>query len=168
MLLVGEMRDLETIRAALTLAETGHLVFATLHTNDAAQSLDRIVDVFPAEQQAQIRVQLAGSLAGDHLAAPGAPNERRRDGGGLRGADRAPTPCRNLIRDGRSNQLRNVIMTGAQRGCRPSRWRSRHSWLRGSVTTRGSGEPLAAHERSDGPQRLKSCECGRSSESDPA
>src|SRR4029079_14438116 len=61
-LLVGEMRDNETIRATLTLAETGHLVFATLHTNDAAQTVDRIVDVFPAEQQSQIRVQLAGSL----------------------------------------------------------------------------------------------------------
>ena len=63
-LLIGEMRDNETIRAALTLAETGHLVFATLHTNDAAQTVDRIVDVFPAEQQDQIRVQLAGSLEG--------------------------------------------------------------------------------------------------------
>ena len=61
-LLVGEMRDVDTIAATLTIAETGHLVFATVHTNDAAQTLDRIVDVFPAEQQAQIRVQLAGSL----------------------------------------------------------------------------------------------------------
>ena len=63
-LLVGEMRDLETISIVLTMAETGHLVFATMHTNDAAQSVDRIVDVFPAESQNQIRVQLAGSLAG--------------------------------------------------------------------------------------------------------
>src|SRR2546422_8532433 len=61
-LLVGEMRDLETIQIALTMAETGHLVFATLHTNDAAQTVDRIVDVFPAERQQQIRIQLAGSL----------------------------------------------------------------------------------------------------------
>ena len=61
-LLVGEMRDPETIASTLTMAETGHLVFATLHTNDAAQTIDRIVDVFPAEQQAQIRVQLAYSL----------------------------------------------------------------------------------------------------------
>ena len=58
------MRDLESIRFALTIAETGHLVFATLHTNDVSQALDRIVDVFPAEQQTQIRVQLANTLSG--------------------------------------------------------------------------------------------------------
>ena len=62
MLLVGEMRDLESIQLALTLAETGHLVFSTLHTNDAAQAIDRIIDVFPAWRQEQIRVQLAASL----------------------------------------------------------------------------------------------------------
>src|SRR5204862_325189 len=61
-ILVGEMRDLETISTALTAAETGHLVFATLHTQDAPQSVDRVIDVFPAHQQQQIRVQLAGSL----------------------------------------------------------------------------------------------------------
>ena len=63
MVLVGEMRDLETIAIALTVAETGHLVFGTLHTNDAAQTIHRIVDIFPAEQQQQIRVQLALALA---------------------------------------------------------------------------------------------------------
>src|SRR5206468_5274809 len=63
-LLVGEMRDLESIRFALTIAETGHLVFATLHTNDVAQALDRIVDVFPADQQPQIRVQLSNTISG--------------------------------------------------------------------------------------------------------
>ena len=62
-LLLGEMRDPESIQIALTMAETGHLVFATLHTNDAAQAIDRIIDVFPAERQDQIRVQLAASLA---------------------------------------------------------------------------------------------------------
>ncbi len=62
-LLVGEMRDLESIRFALTIAETGHLVFATLHTNDTAQTIARIIDVFPADQQAQIRVQLAAALS---------------------------------------------------------------------------------------------------------
>ena len=61
-ILVGEMRDLETISTALTAAETGHLVFATLHTQDAPQSIDRVIDVFPAHQQQQIRVQLAGAL----------------------------------------------------------------------------------------------------------
>ncbi len=63
-ILVGEMRDLETISMAITAAETGHLVFATLHTQDAAQTVDRMVDVFPPHQQQQIRVQLAGSLQG--------------------------------------------------------------------------------------------------------
>src|SRR5205814_8132426 len=62
-LLIGEMRDLETISAAITIAETGHLVLATLHTNDTAQAVDRVVDVFPAEQQQQVRVQLSNTLA---------------------------------------------------------------------------------------------------------
>ena len=84
-LLVGEMRDLETISIALTMAETGHLVFATMHTNDAAQSVDRIVDVFPAESQNQIRVQLAGSLAGGPLTAAPSPH-RWGQGRGVRGA----------------------------------------------------------------------------------
>jgi twitching motility protein PilT len=113
-LLVGEMRDNETIRAALTLAETGHLVFATLHTNDAAQTVDRIVDVFPAEQQDQIRVQLAGSLEAivSQRLIP------RRDGGMVAAFEVlvATYAVRNIIRDGRSNQLRNVIMTSAQEG----------------------------------------------------
>src|SRR5690606_19643425 len=63
-ILVGEMRDLETISTALTAAETGHLVFATLHTQDTAQTVDRIIDVFPANQQSQIRTQLASALQG--------------------------------------------------------------------------------------------------------
>ena len=99
-LLVGEMRDNETIRAALTLAETGHLVFATLHTNDAAQTVDRIVDVFPAEQQAQIRVQLAGSLEAiiSQRLIP-------TIGGGMVAAFEvlvATYAVRNIIRDGRA------------------------------------------------------------------
>ena len=64
MILVGEMRDLETIATALTAAETGHLVFGTLHTQSAPSTIDRIIDVFPAEQQEQIRIQIAGSLQG--------------------------------------------------------------------------------------------------------
>ena len=66
-ILVGEMRDLETISVALTAAETGHLVFATLHTQDAAQTIDRIIDVFPPHQQQQVRAQLAGIAAGRRL-----------------------------------------------------------------------------------------------------
>ena len=113
-LLVGEMRDNETISATLTMAETGHLVFATLHTNDAAQTLDRVVDVFPAEQQAQIRVQLAGSLQAvvSQRLVP-------RIGGGRAAAFEiliANYAVRNMIRDGRTNQLRNVILTGSKDG----------------------------------------------------
>ena len=108
------MRDPETIQAALTIAETGHLVFATLHTNDAAQTLDRIVDVFPGEQQAQIRVQLAGSLAGivSQRLMP-------RVGGGRVAAFEvlvATYAVKNIVRDGRTAQLRNQIATGSQFG----------------------------------------------------
>ncbi|MFD7032539.1 type IV pilus twitching motility protein PilT [Streptomyces sp. NPDC059917] len=113
-LLLGEMRDPESISAALTIAETGHLVFATLHTNDTSQTLDRIVDVFPAEQQPQIRLQLAHTLVGilNQTLIP-------RIGGG-----RAPafevlvgtSAVRNLIREGKTRQLRNMIATGHGEG----------------------------------------------------
>ena len=108
-LLVGEMRDLESISFALTLAETGHLVFATLHTNDTAQALDRIVDVFPSDRQAQIRVQLANALTGIvyQRLVP-------RVGGGLVAAYEvlvANSAVRNLVKDGKTNQLRNVVST---------------------------------------------------------
>jgi twitching motility protein PilT len=113
-LLVGEMRDLESIRFALTIAETGHLVFATLHTNDTAQSLARIVDVFPAEQQAQVRVQLAAALTGIvyQRLIP-------RVGGGLIAAYEvlvANTAVRNLIKEGKPHQLRNSLVTGQKEG----------------------------------------------------
>jgi twitching motility protein PilT len=113
-ILVGEMRDNETIQTALTIAETGHLVFATLHTNDAAQTLDRIVDVFPGEQQAQIRVQLAGSLQ-----AVVSQRLIPRIGGGRVAAFEvlmATFAVRNIVRDGRTNQLRNIISTSSNQG----------------------------------------------------
>ena len=113
-LLVGEMRDLETIRATLSMAETGHLVFGTLHTNDTAQAIDRIVDVFPAEQQNQIRIQLANSLAGVVYQ-----QILPRVGGGLVAAFEvlvATHPVRNLIKEGKTNQLRNVLLTSQQDG----------------------------------------------------
>ena len=113
-LLVGEMRDNETIAATLTLAETGHLVFATLHTNDAAQTLDRIVDVFPAEQQAQIRVQVAGSLQAV-ISQRLIPMQER----GMVAAFEvliATHAARNIVRDGRTNQLRNLLITGVEHG----------------------------------------------------
>jgi twitching motility protein PilT len=114
-LLVGEMRDLESIRFALTIAETGHLVFATLHTNDTAQALARIVDVFPAEQQSQIRVQLAAALTGIvyQRLMP------RVDGNGLVAAYEvlvATSAVRNLIKEGKTHQLRNSLVTGQRDG----------------------------------------------------
>ncbi|WP_036564723.1 type IV pilus twitching motility protein PilT [Nocardioides halotolerans] len=113
-LLVGEMRDLESIAFALTVAETGHLVFATVHTNDTAQSLGRMIDVFPAEQQAQIRVQLAAALSCVvyQRLIP-------RIGGGMIAAYEVlvATPAvRNLIKEGKTHQLRNSLVTGARDG----------------------------------------------------
>src|SRR5579862_8041297 len=113
-LLIGEMRDLESIQIALTMAETGHLVFATLHTNDAATALDRIVDVFPAWRQEQTRVQLGASLA-CVIAQRLVP----KVGGGMVAAFEvliATNPVRNLIRENRSNQLQNVMMTNSKEG----------------------------------------------------
>jgi twitching motility protein PilT len=112
--LVGEMRDPETIAATLTVAETGHLVLASLHTNDAAQSVDRVVDVFPGDQQSQIRVQLADSLQAivSQRLVP-------KIGGGRIGAFEvlvATHAVRNIVREGRSSQLRNQISTGAKDG----------------------------------------------------
>jgi twitching motility protein PilT len=115
-LLVGEMRDIESIQIALTVAETGHLVFATLHTNDAPQAIDRIIDVFPAWRQEQTRVQLSASL-GAILAQRLIP----KVGGGMVAAFEvliATNPVRNLIREGRSNQLLNIMTTNQKEGMR--------------------------------------------------
>jgi twitching motility protein PilT len=112
--LVGEMRDLESIRFALTIAETGHLVFATLHTNDTAQALSRIVDVFPGDQQAQVRVQLAAALTGIVYQ-----RLLPRIGGGMVAAYEvlvASSPVRGLIKDGKTHQLRNTLLTGQRDG----------------------------------------------------
>ncbi|MGE0141272.1 MAG: type IV pilus twitching motility protein PilT, partial [Ilumatobacteraceae bacterium] len=113
-ILLGEMRDLDSISITLTLAETGHLVFATLHTNDASQALDRIVDVFPAEKRDQIQIQLAGSLQGV-LSQRLLPAE----GGGRVAAYEvllANDAVRNLLREGKTRQLRNVMISGQQEG----------------------------------------------------
>ncbi|MFT4657816.1 MAG: twitching motility protein PilT [Candidatus Aldehydirespiratoraceae bacterium] len=112
--LLGEMRDLESMEISLSLAETGHLVFATLHTNDAAQALDRIIDVFPAERRDQIQIMLAGALQGvisqRLLPAIG--------GGRVAGYEimLANEAIRNLVREGKSRQIRNMIATGAEQG----------------------------------------------------
>ncbi|GAC1577764.1 MAG: type IV pilus twitching motility protein PilT [Candidatus Elarobacter sp.] len=114
-ILVGELRDRQTMEAALTAAETGHLVFATLHTNDAAQTVDRIVDAFPADAHAQIRSQLASVIAGI-VALRLVP---RRDGAGRRAAAEvlvATDAVRALIREGKTHQLRNTIVTGRSTG----------------------------------------------------
>lgn len=112
--LIGEMRDLETISAAITIAETGHLVFATLHTNSAAQSIDRMVDVFPPHQQPQIRAQLANIL----MAICSQRLVPAIGGGRIVAAEiLVATPAvRNIIREGKSHQLDAVIQTGADQG----------------------------------------------------
>ena len=112
--LLGEMRDLETIASAITIAETGHLVFATLHTNSAAQSIDRMIDVFPAHQQPQIRAQLSNILMAicSQRLVP-------TIGGGLAVAAEiliANPAVRNIIREGKTHQLDAVIQTGAEHG----------------------------------------------------
>jgi twitching motility protein PilT len=114
-LLVGEMRDLETIQTVLTIAETGHLVFATLHTNDTAQAIDRVVDVFPGDQQEQVRVQLSNALSGIvyQRLLP------RVQGGGRVAAYEVlvATPAmRNLVREGKTRQIRNLVSTGRRDG----------------------------------------------------
>jgi len=114
-ILVGEMRDLETIAAALTLAETGHLVLSTLHTQDAAQTVDRIIDVFPPYQQEQIRVQLAATLKGviSQVLMP------KADGTG-RVAAREILVVSNaigaIIREGKTHQIYSAIQTGTKDG----------------------------------------------------
>lgn len=112
--LIGEMRDLETIQSAITIAETGHLVFATLHTNSAAQSIDRMIDVFPAYQQPQIRSQLSNMLmaiCAQRLVPAVA-------GGRVVAAEImvANSAIRNLIRDGKTHQIDTAIQTGAEQG----------------------------------------------------
>jgi twitching motility protein PilT len=113
-ILVGEMRDLETMQVALTAAETGHLVFGTLHTSDAPQTVERIIDVFPPHQQGQIRVMLAGTLQGVCCQ-----QLLPRVGGGRIAACEVlmPTPAvRSLIREGKTHQIYSAMQTGAAHG----------------------------------------------------
>ncbi len=114
-ILVGEMRDLETIEIALTAAETGHLVMATLHTQDAAQTIDRVIDVFPPSQQQQVRVMLSGALQGvvcQQLV-------KTADGKGrvVAAEVMVATPAiRNLIREGKTHQIYSALQAGAKHG----------------------------------------------------
>lgn len=132
-LLVGEMRDMETIALAVTAAETGHLVFATLHTNTAAESVDRMVDVFPPEQQEQIRVQLSNNLVSiisqqllPRLGAPG-----RVPANEIMIASPA---IRNLIREAKSHQITSTIQTSASIGMITMDQCLRDLYLRGLVS----------------------------------
>jgi twitching motility protein PilT len=114
-ILVGEMRDLETISTALTAAETGHLVFATLHTQSTAQTVDRIIDIFPAEQQSQVRMQLSIGLQGivTQQLLPTADGSGRVCGCEIL----VPTPAvRNLIREGKTHQIYSAIQTSGAIG----------------------------------------------------
>ncbi len=115
-ILIGEMRDLETVAAAITAAETGHLVFATLHTQDAAQSVDRIIDVFPPHQQQQVRIQLSSVLVGicSQQLIP------RPDGGRTVATEilLANPAVRNCIKEGKTNQIKTLIQTGSNIGMR--------------------------------------------------
>lgn len=113
--LVGEMRDLETIAAAITLAETGHLVLSTLHTTDAAQTVDRMVDVFPSHQQQQIRAQLSLALVGvvSQTLVP------RKDGQGRTAAFEimlANTAIKNCIKEGTTHQIYSMLQIGRSEG----------------------------------------------------
>jgi twitching motility protein PilT len=114
-ILLGEMRDLETIATALTAAETGHLVFATLHTQDASSTVDRLIDVFPAEQQGQVRAQIAGTLQGvvTQTLLPTADGQGRVPAVEILFPDDA---VRNLIRQAKIEQIYSVMQTGTKRG----------------------------------------------------
>jgi twitching motility protein PilT len=114
-ILVGEMRDLETIHLAITAAETGHLVFGTLHTPDAVQTIDRVIDVFPMHQQQQVRMQLAVNLIG----VISQTLVKRKDGRGRVAAFEtlvAIPAIRNLIRESKTFQIGSMIQTGARQG----------------------------------------------------
>ncbi len=132
-LLVGEMRDPETMALAITAAETGHLVFATVHTNNAAQTVDRIVDVFPPGQQDQIRVMLSNNLEAvisqQLLARAG------REGRVPAVEVMIATPAiRNLVREGKAHQITSVIQTSAQMGMQTMDQALRDLYLRGLIT----------------------------------
>ncbi len=147
-ILVGEMRDMETIGTALTAAETGHLVYATLHTQDAPQTIDRIIDVFPSDQQGQVRMQLAVGLQGivTQTLVPTA------DGTGRTVAAEVlvPTPgVRNLIREGKIHQIYSLIQTGGAHGMQTM------DASLASLVRKGTITMATALERSSQPEELR-------------
>jgi twitching motility protein PilT len=132
-MLVGEMRDVETIALAITAAETGHLVFATLHTNTAAESIDRIIDVFPPGQQEQIRIQLANNIQAvvSQQLLPRAGNPGRVPAVEIMVA----TPAiRNLIRENKSHQIPSTIQTSSQFGMISMDQCLRDLYMKGQIT----------------------------------
>jgi twitching motility protein PilT len=136
-ILVGEMRDLETIRLALTAAETGHLVMGTLHTSSAMQTVDRIVDVFPPEQQQQIRVQLSNSLVAvlSQALLPRLNELKEKVGRVMALEIMLITPAiANLIREGKTAQIYSSIQTGAQYQMQTMETSLKDLYQRGLVT----------------------------------
>jgi twitching motility protein PilT len=132
-ILVGEMRDLETMFTTLSAAETGHLVFSTLHTSGAVESINRIVDVFPSDQQSQVRIQLASSLEGviSQTLIPKA----KGHGMVLCCEVMVATPAiRNIVREGRLHTLRNCIETGSEFGMQTFEVSLRDLYLKGLIT----------------------------------
>jgi len=132
-ILVGEMRDPETIATAITAAETGHLVFATLHTGSAAQTIDRIIDAFPAHQQQQIRIQLSVTLQGI-VAQQLLPRIDQKGRIAALEILIATPAVRNIIREGKTHQLTSVIQTGAKFGMQPMDIALRDLYRRGVVS----------------------------------
>lgn len=133
-ILLGEMRDLETIQICLQAAETGHLVFATLHTNDASTTVDRIIDVFPPAQQQQVKVQLGATLQG--VVAQRLLPRRDRPGRVAALEILVVTPAvRNLIREGKTHQILSAIQTGGKLGMRTMESSMRELYDRGIITT---------------------------------
>ena len=132
-ILVGEMRDPETMAACITAAETGHLVMSTLHTNNAPQSIDRIVDSFPPHQQNQIRMQLSLTL----LAVLSQRLITRLDGGGRAAAMEvmvSNNAIRNLIRDGKTHQMATVMQTGIDQGMQTMEWALKRLYQDGLIS----------------------------------
>jgi twitching motility protein PilT len=157
-ILVGEMRDLETMATAITAAETGHLVLATLHTGDAVQTIDRIIDVFPEYQQHQIRVQLAGTL--EAVIAQQLIPRKDKPGRVPAVEIMVGTPAvRNLIREGKTHQLRSVIQTGARFGMQTME-QSLRCWVEQGIVS--CEDALAVAVDADGLKRLLKATCDRS------
>ena len=147
-ILVGEMRDLETISTAITAAETGHLVFATLHTQSTAQTVDRIIDVFPPHQQQQVRMQLSIALEGivTQQLLPTADGSSRT----VACEVLVPTPAiRNLIREGKTHQIYSVLQTSGARGMQTMDAQLAQLARQGKITRE------LAMERASVPEELK-------------